>query len=233
MEGDRQNLGKNVSWNAFQSTPSVWRETALSRSVPTTNPFQSTPSVWRETSCYNRIMESTKHFNPLPPYGGRRAEKLWQQTAGKFQSTPSVWRETKEETFWQMVQAFQSTPSVWRETFRHHRLGRRRNISIHSLRMEGDDAILHKIADIALFQSTPSVWRETQYFRIVSSTIFISIHSLRMEGDSSRSGAGSRPSISIHSLRMEGDMADESGLKQATDFNPLPPYGGRLDLHIT
>ena len=179
----------------------------MSRSVPTTNPFQSTPSVWRETSCYNRIMESTKHFNPLPPYGGRRAEKLWQQTAGKFQSTPSVWRETKEETFWQMVQAFQSTPSVWRETFRHHRLGRRRNISIHSLRMEGDDAILHKIADIALFQSTPSVWRETPLSSVSAriSNVFQSTPSVWRETVFT-SHSQTLPGISIHSLRMEGDV---------------------------
>ena len=65
--------------------------------------------------------------------------------------------------------------------------------------MSYDD--LHPIA----FQSTPSAWRET---------LGMGGHCIHW-------------TISIHSLRMEGDMADESGLKQATDFNPLPPHGGR------
>ena len=35
------------------------------------------------------------------------------------------------------------------------------NISIHSLRMEGDHAGKYVALDIVLFQSTPSAWRET------------------------------------------------------------------------
>ena len=34
---------------AFQSTPSVWRETFCSSAFRDTLSFQSTPSVWRET----------------------------------------------------------------------------------------------------------------------------------------------------------------------------------------
>ena len=79
------------------------------------------------------------------------------------------------------------------------------NISIHSLRMEGDtliwltenkensfqstpsawretyirmDIVTHQI-----FQSTPSAWRETQPIPIKPTKVTISIHSLRMEGD--------------------------------------------------
>ena len=58
--------------HAFQSTPSVWRETRSRLSAISQPIFQSTPSVWRETvqkclSCFQSC-----HFNPLPPYGGRR-----------------------------------------------------------------------------------------------------------------------------------------------------------------
>ena len=56
--------------------------------------FQSTPSVWRETAGGVTGAGTRKNFNPLPPCGGRPS-KCW--TAGepyRFQSTPSVWRET-------------------------------------------------------------------------------------------------------------------------------------------
>ena len=79
-------------------------------------------------------------------------------------------------------------------------------ISIHSLRMEGDES--HPaISDVYyVFQSTPSAWRETTD-RIITCHIFpISIHSLRMEGDVSARICISLFSISIHSLRMEGDI---------------------------
>ena len=46
----RRNLGKNASWNAFQSTPSAWRETSAWRTASKKDSFQSTPSAWRETS---------------------------------------------------------------------------------------------------------------------------------------------------------------------------------------
>ena len=60
-----------------------------------------------------------------------------------------------------MVSTFQSTPSAWRETGCGTSISGFRNISIHSLRMEGD---LHLV-------------KVSLYGRLIS------IHSLRMEGD--------------------------------------------------
>ena len=57
-----------------------------------------------------------------------------------------------------------------------------------------------------IFQSTPSVWRETEGMQKLKPYLYISIHSLRVEGDGGVNGT--------HHL--------------ATDFNPLPPCGGRL-----
>ena len=79
------------------------------------------------------------------------------------------------------------------------------DISIHSLRMEGDPCRwnwLHNIPHFnplppyggrlfafftvtvpSSFQSTPSVWRETERSRLYPCREYISIHSLRMEGD--------------------------------------------------
>ena len=78
--------------------------------------FQSTPSAWRETATDGISSQNPQNFNPLPPHGGRRLLVAGVVAVGVFQSTPSAWRETA-----QIV----SFP-------------RCHNISIHSLRMEGD-----------------------------------------------------------------------------------------------
>ena len=78
--------------------------------------------------------------------------------------------------------SFQSTPSAWRETIVVLRIGLRTNISIHSLRMEGDAIVFGA-------------------FKLRC----ISIHSLRMEGDAVKNEVDKNRTISIHSLRMEGD----------------------------
>ena len=78
---------------------------------------------------------------------------------------------------------FQSTPSAWRETSYREQLFNGEYISIHSLRMEGDEEfyITESLSDI--FQSTPSAWRETLNTTLSAQAFTISIHSLRMEGD--------------------------------------------------
>ena len=101
----------------------------------------------------------------------------------KFQSTPSAWRETGGDFMSYWDNSFQSTPSAWRETFSRCSLTFAGDISIHSLRMEGDLRSILPGDSQAIFQSTPSAWRETSvcFFRFPVATI--SIHSLRMEGD--------------------------------------------------
>ena len=78
--------------------------------------FQSTPSAWRETA-----------VEVAPP------------EPKTFQSTPSAWRETCDyPTPLNVSVVFQSTPSAWRETLFRFFVRSRKVISIHSLRMEGD-----------------------------------------------------------------------------------------------
>ena len=124
--------------------------------------FQSTPSVWRETA----IAET---------------EKRWYI----FQSTPSVWRETFAYLLIQKItQKFQSTPSVWRETAKAREAAKKAGeISIHSLRVEGDKNKIPEYPTRWEFQSTPSVWRETTREAAGRHATGISIHSLRVEGD--------------------------------------------------
>ena len=148
----------------------------------------------------------TGNFNPLPPHGGRPVHQGYRQREYEFQSTPSAWRETNQLC------------------------DRVRNavISIHSLRMEGDDLPCHRSLHPTHFNPLPPHGGRPISNNVPISSAVISIHSLRMEGDnSSRIGSPtsalfqSTPSawretskllppevaqsISIHSLRMEGD----------------------------
>ena len=82
-----------------------------------------------------------------------------------------------------MAKVFQSTPSVWRETTLPAFVVIAFFISIHSLRVEGDQPEGTLRRRHFLFQSTPSVWRETDRYRLCRAWQMISIHSLRVEGD--------------------------------------------------
>ena len=148
-----------------------------------------------------------------------------------------------------MAILFQSTPSAWRETPLLYADNKRLEISIHSLRMEGDcnafkylwrhDISIHSLrmeGDFYnrhcvllwnAFQSTPSAWRETRCFQNILLMFIISIHSLRMEGDRAGLQTIQKFVISIHSLRMEGDIVHRVPTTAAAYFNPLPPHGGR------
>ena len=117
MEGDDDESAPDTIAYLFQSTPSAWRETMIDtdgtvRFVG----FQSTPSAWRETCHFFHSFLIFLYFNPLPPHGGRPYQASCPPQKNSFQSTPSAWRET----------TVSSTHSSGRQ------------ISIHSLRMEGD-----------------------------------------------------------------------------------------------
>ena len=58
----------------------------------------------------------TSYFNPLPPHGGRHVKSMRYVVLFTFQSTPSAWRETSQNAA--------ASDAI--------------DISIHSLRMEGD-----------------------------------------------------------------------------------------------
>ena len=81
-----------------------------------------------------------------------------------------------------VIKAFLSTPSVWRATWGWGRRCLLAAISIHALRVEGDQ------------EGPESVHQNA-----------ISIHALRVEGDHAFFFISSRRIISIHALRVEGD----------------------------
>ena len=124
--------------------------------------FQSTPSAWRETHQVLVLFCRQFHFNPLPPHGGRRTAGRLKNALKSFQSTPSAWRETRE------FQEFFESSDISIHSLRMEgdiRAGipdaQDSTISIHSLRMEGDSREPTSSGKSIAFQSTPSAWRET------------------------------------------------------------------------
>ena len=103
------------------------------------------------------------------------------------------------------------------------------NISIHSLRMEGDFEPIQASASWSYFNPLPphggrlfqSVRRSplTAYFNPLPP------HGGRLKFHKQLSG---NIFISIHSLRMEGDRGNHHRNTDRVYFNPLPPHGGRL-----
>ena len=85
---------------------------------------------------------------------------LQMEVLALFQSTPSAWRVTTTQDFREYITQFQSTPSAWRVTRGEPPFFIVADISIHTLRMEGDPRLLAQVFDLD-----------------------ISIHTLRMEGD--------------------------------------------------
>ena len=124
--------------------------------------FQSTPSAWRETETCPTCRPLWCNFNPLPPHGGRLAEtsRLRQRTQHFNPLPPHGGRQGNSADYFGIME-----------------------ISIHSLRMEGDFQPLNPGCRATAFQSTPSAWRETFMRRSFEKGYDISIHSLRMEGD--------------------------------------------------
>ena len=227
MEGDSAIMTSDRFKVAFQSTPSAWRETVrLLQHIKIFPVFQSTPSAWRET------VRLSQHIKIFPV----------------FQSTPSAWRETSDGLYFLYTNvSFQSTPSAWRETLPVIRIRKiRSDISIHSLRMEGDGIRCLLILLGKYFNPLPPHGGRLILRVLTRTRNRISIHSLRMEGDLNstfpvfhvvkfqstpsawRETAGTARThiagacISIHSLRMEGDTGtDDSAARLYISIHSL------------
>ncbi len=78
------------------------------------------------------------------------------------------------------------------------------------------------------FQSTPSVGRATLELKmLIEATVFQSTPSVG-KGDDMKLKNLKNMRISIHALRGEGDYPRAQGQNKARNFNPRPPWGGRL-----
>ena len=190
------------------------------------------------------------HFNPLPPHGGRPTQIISGWKKNYFNPLPPHGGRPPAPIIRQFVKTFQSTPSAWRETGFWTEVFLNEEISIHSLRMEGDEYTRVVIPRSRHFHPPPPPGGRRVFPVLSYAHGRISIHSLRMEGDITPDYFFRRFYISIHSLRMEGDFAGwlrpvDPEIFQSTPsawretekgvvslligeyFNPLPPHGGR------
>ena len=102
------------------------------------------------------------YFNPLPPHGGRRRIVLQVPCMAYFNPLPPHGGRPMFRVYRSFSSSFQSTPSAWRETDDALVAREHIEISIHSLRMEGDFGSACTSIWVMPFQSTPSAWRETK-----------------------------------------------------------------------
>ena len=123
------------------------------------------------------------NFNPLPPHGGRPT------------------RISSPANFWH----FNPLPPHGGRPFSYFFAHSSETISIHSLRMEGDENRTLPSGAATIFQSTPSAWRETPVPRIFP--------------------GGKK---NFNPLPPHGGRLHRAFMILLTKyFNPLPPHGGR------
>ena len=104
-----------------------------------------------------------------------------------------------------------------------------RDISIHALRGEGDGITVCDKWKTFEFQSTPSVGRATRLQALQgTSRRFQSTPSVGRATSATRNAVRIKIRISIHALRGEGDPDSRTPTTPKGDFNPRPPWGGRL-----
>ena len=154
------------------------------------------------------LIRQGRYFNPLPPHGGRqRRRQIW--TDGRdFNPLPPHGGRRNPARTWTLVTDI-SIHSLRMEgdMTRTLRTSLEKDISIHSLRMEGDNVLTSSQLQFKIFQSTPSAWRETSYiWNITGDMKFQSTPSAWRETQHSQRHT-SHHIISIHSLRMEGDTS--------------------------
>ena len=151
------------------------------------------------------------YFNPLPPCGGRPDKCDALEHFQDFNPLPPCGgRLVRFCPAFCIRSAFQSTPSVWRETALPKHRERRRPISIHSLRVEGDQMFSFGSQPIKHFNPLPPCGGRRKDSVAMCYIVDISIHSLRVEGDMPCIIPAQRYRISIHSLRVEGDTMAHS-----------------------
>ena len=123
------------------------------------------------------------HFNPLPPHGGRQSGFAKYMVKWQFQSTPSAWRETGQLIPDSAAVNFNPLPPHGGRPFPSVISCRPPNISIHSLRMEGDRETVGHPEHPDYFNPLPPHGGRRAVCRQSGRHCHISIHSLRMEGD--------------------------------------------------
>ena len=138
-EGDPISGTVGAITKIFQSTPSVGRATIKQHQCPQQLDISIHALRGEGDQTKSSRFRRWRHFNPRPPWGGRRSGYLGTKRLCLFQSTPSVGRATLPPPLLLVrLTAFQSTPSVGRATEQGEEGSAPPMISIHALRGEGD-----------------------------------------------------------------------------------------------
>ena len=192
--------------------------------------FLSTLFGWRAICCPPKRTVFHQDFYPRPPGGGRPSSAISNILSGVFLSTPSGWRATKNpRKSRKAAEEFLSTPSGWRATWEIAAAMKMYNISIHALRVEGDESLSRSLSARARFLSTPSGWRATLSARAYSNNTvtFLSTPSGWRATSSTQHSTQHR--VYFYPRPPGGGRPGSSG-RPATlvNFYPRPPGGGRL-----
>ncbi len=129
--------------------------------------FLSTPSARRATKKSWFSPRATRNFYPRPPRGGRRGVPLQKAVVFQFLSTPSARRATSSSVLLLRISSnFYPRPPRGGRLRTQTDRQRRRRISIHALREEGDLERGPLRLLVVGFLSTPSARRATCQERV-------------------------------------------------------------------
>ena len=168
--------------------------------------FQSTPSVWRETIDGYKNVDRLKHFNPLPPCGGRLPFEIVSCRHIDFNPLPPCGGRLLD--IWVKIRVglhFNPLPPCGGRQIRMINY----DVATHFNPLPpcgGRPECLIKASRNVVFQSTPSVWRETRR-RLAAQVFMRNFNPLHPCGGRPCSYYYSIKirNISIHSIRVEGD----------------------------
>mgnify|MGYP005803874985 CR=1 FL=1 len=197
------------------------------RTVPDHN-FYPRPSCGGRLCPPARKWHSLLYFYPRPSCGGRPTTSPSAAPMKRFLSTPFVWRATDFQLVLDAV-SFISIHALRVEGDQGYPDGWTDiGISIHALRVEGDQGIKTATEVISQFLSTPFVWRATsgQPRSMCACPAFLSTPFVWRATYSSVLFYG-QGLISIHALRVEGDSVSTVCHSVLFYFYPRPSCGGR------
>ena len=153
---------------------------------------------------------SNPNFYPRPPRGGRHRQRLTVSQPSRFLSTPSARRATLTLAvhFLSQINFYPRPPRGGRQS--------------RPTRLSGCPYF---------YPRPPRGGRPGAFFVIVNAER-ISIHALREEGDHGGLKSRQKFKISIHALREEGDELARLRIREAVNFYPRPPRGGRQAVQL-
>ena len=112
MVGHHKGTGKTISIHSLRMEGDfVPREKFISNAIS----IHSLRMEGDDVSAHHQVMR--RHFNPLPPHGGRLFQEVRKGQCSHFNPLPPHGGRHHFRRSHVLTLSFQSTPSAWRETF--------------------------------------------------------------------------------------------------------------------